>query len=71
MERGSAQRSAFKGRERAIVSQASTGTVSTATLGKLHGDGGRLRFPRERIDTTLDYLLLLLLLSSSLLLVVF
>ena len=33
VERGSARRSSLKGRERAIVSQSNTGTVSKATLG--------------------------------------
>ena len=39
MERGSARRSSLKGRERAIVSQTNTETVSKATLGKLLRDG--------------------------------
>ena len=39
LERGSARRSSLKGRERAIVSQTNTGTVSKATLGKLLRDG--------------------------------
>ena len=39
VERGSARRSYLKGRERAIVSQTNTGTVSKATLGKLLRDG--------------------------------
>ena len=39
MERGSARRSSLKGRERAIVSQTDTGTVSKATLRKLLRDG--------------------------------
>ena len=38
VERGSARRSSLKGRERAIVSQTNTGTVSKATLGKLLTD---------------------------------
>ena len=41
-ERGassSARRSSLKGRERAIVNQMNTGTVSKATLGKLLRDG--------------------------------
>ena len=37
-ERGSARRSSFKGRERAIVSQTNIGTVSKATLGKFLRD---------------------------------
>ena len=39
VERGSARRCSFKGRERAIVSQTNIGTVSKATSGKLlrHG----------------------------------
>ena len=39
VERGSARRSSLKGRERAIVNQTNTGTVSKATLGKLLTDG--------------------------------
>ena len=39
VERGSARRSSLKGRQRAIVSQTSIGTVSKATLGKLLRDG--------------------------------
>ena len=39
VERGSARRSPFKGRERAIVNQTNTGTVSKATLGKLLRNG--------------------------------
>ena len=39
VERGSARRSAQKGRERAIVYQTNTGTISQATLGKLLRDG--------------------------------
>ena len=40
VERGiSARRSSLKGRERAIVNQTNTGTVSTATLGKVLRDG--------------------------------
>ena len=39
VERRSARRSSLKGRERAIVSQTNTGTVSQATLGKLLRDG--------------------------------
>ena len=38
VERGSARRSSLKGRERAIVNQTNTGTVSKATLGKLLRD---------------------------------
>ena len=37
--RGSARRSALKGRERAIVNQTNVGTVSKAILGKLLRDG--------------------------------
>ena len=39
VERGSARRSSFKGRERAIVSRTNIGTVSKATFGKLVRDG--------------------------------
>ena len=39
LERGSARRSSLKGREKAIVNQTNTGTVSKATLGKLLRDG--------------------------------
>ena len=39
LERGSARRSSFKGRHRAIVSQTDIGSVSKATLGKLLRDG--------------------------------
>ena len=39
MKRGSAKRSSLKGRERAIVNQTNTGTVSKATLEKLLTDG--------------------------------
>ena len=39
VERESAQRSSLRGRERAIVNQTNTGTVSKATLGKLLRDG--------------------------------
>ena len=39
VERGSARRSSFKGRERVIVNQTNTGTVSKVTLGKLLRDG--------------------------------
>jgi hypothetical protein len=39
VERGSAQRSSLRGRERAIVNQTNIGTVSRATLGKLLRDG--------------------------------
>ena len=37
-KRGSAERSSLKGRERAIVNQTNTGTVSKATLVKLLRD---------------------------------
>ena len=37
--RGSARRSSLKGREKAIVNQTNTGTVSKATLGKPLRDG--------------------------------
>ena len=39
VERGSARRSSLKGRERAIVNQSKTGTVSKATFGKHLRDG--------------------------------
>ena len=39
VKRGSDRRSYLKGRERTIVSQTNTGTVSKATLGKLLTDG--------------------------------
>ena len=39
VDRGSARRSSLKGRERAIVNQTNTGTVSKATLGKPLRDG--------------------------------
>ena len=39
LERGSARLSSLKGRERAIVNQTNTGTVSKATLEKLLRDG--------------------------------
>ena len=39
VERGSARRYYLKGRERAIVHQTNTGSVSKATLGKLLRDG--------------------------------
>ena len=39
VERGSARQSFLKGRERAIVNQTNTGTVSKATSGKLLRDG--------------------------------
>ena len=39
VERGSARQSSLKGRERAIVNQTNTGTVSKATVGKLLRDG--------------------------------
>ena len=39
VERGSARRCSLKGRERAIVNQTNTGTVSKATLGKRLRDG--------------------------------
>ena len=38
VERGSARRCSLKGRDRAIVSQTNTGTVSKAMLGKLSKD---------------------------------
>ena len=50
VERGSARRSSLKGRQRAIVSQMSTGTVSKATLEKRLGDGV------ERIWANIYYL---------------
>ena len=39
VERGSAQRSSLRGRERAIVNQTNIGTVSKATLGEVLRDG--------------------------------
>ena len=39
VERGSARRASFKGRERAIVTQTNIGTVSNATLEKRLRDG--------------------------------
>ena len=39
VERGSARRSSLKGRERVIVSQMNSGTISKATFGKLLRDG--------------------------------
>ena len=39
VERGSAQRSSLRERERAIVNQTNIGTVSKATLGKSLRDG--------------------------------
>ena len=39
VERGRARQSSFKERERAIVNQTYTGTVSEATLGKILRDG--------------------------------
>ena len=50
VERGSARRPSLKGRQRAIVSQMSTGTVSKATLEKRLGDGV------ERIWANIYYL---------------
>ena len=40
VKRGSARRSSLKGRERAVINQANTGTVSNATLGKLLRETG-------------------------------
>ena len=53
VERGSARRSSFKGRERAIISHTSVGTVSRATVGKPVRDGAeRLwAFPRAQIPS--------------------
>ena len=42
VERGSVRRSSLKGRERAIVSQTNTGTISKATLGTRLRDGVEL-----------------------------
>ena len=43
VERGSSRRSSLKGRERAIVNQTNTGTVSKITLGKrMKGDVERI-----------------------------
>ena len=56
VERGSARRSSWKGRERAIVSQTNIGTVSKATLAKLLRDGverTNMSFS-ECIDTILN-----------------
>ena len=46
--------SSVKGRERAIVSQTSTGTASRATLGKLLRDRSAHMGFSERIDTILN-----------------
>ena len=57
VERGSDRRSSFlKGRERAIVSQTNTGTVSKATLGKLLRDGVEsiIMGFSERVDILLN-----------------
>ena len=53
VERGSARRSSFKGRGRAIVSQTNIGSVSKATLGKLLGEGVELSwaFPSAQIPS--------------------
>ena len=55
VESGSARRSSLKGRERAIVSQTSTGTVSEATLGELseRRGGAHMGFS-ERKDIILN-----------------
>ena len=55
-ERGSARRSFLKGRDRAIVSQTSTGTVSKATSRKRLRDGVKriIMGFSERIDTILN-----------------
>ena len=53
VERGSARRSSFKGRERAIVNQTNTGTVSKATLGKRLSErrgGAHMGFPESRTE---------------------
>ena len=47
VKRGSPRRSSVKGRERAIISQMKTGTVSKATLGKL---------PRDTVERTWAFL---------------
>ena len=39
VERGTVRRSSLKRRERAVVNQTNTGTVSKATLGKILRDG--------------------------------
>ena len=39
MERGSSRQSSLKGRERVIINQTNTGTISKAMLGKLLRDG--------------------------------
>ena len=54
VERGSARRSSLKGRERAVVNQTNTGTVSEATLGKLRRRGGAHMGFSERIDIILN-----------------
>ena len=53
VERGSARRSSLKGRERAIVNQTNSGTVSKTTLGKFLRDGVEHTIMgfSERIDT--------------------
>ena len=54
VKRGSAGRSSFKGRERAIVNQTNIGTVLKATSGKLlRRDGAYMCFS-ERFDTILS-----------------
>ena len=56
VERGSARRSSFKGRERAIVNQTNIRTVSKAALGKLTGKrGGAHMGFSERIGTILNW----------------
>ena len=52
VERGSARRSSLKGRERAVVSQTNTKTISQATLGKLRDGVERIRaFPSAYIPS--------------------
>ena len=55
MESGSAGRSSMKGRERVIVSQTKTGTVSKATLGETgeRRGGAHMGFS-DHIDTLLN-----------------
>ena len=53
MERGSARRSSLKGRERAIVKQTNTGTVSKAGETSETRGGAHMGFS-ERIDTILN-----------------
>ena len=56
MERGSARRSSFKGREKAIVDPTNMGTVSKTTMGKLLRDGVERRciFPSAQIPSGIE-----------------